>query len=249
MPGCFWNDWRPVPDHVGYKCFHVSIPAHLRVFDPESEAPGTSFLVLGKLCEYLQQYTKIIKYKAKHFKLHEGIYDESLLEKFIKSLETAKTCCINMSRESLEVLLCPKIPSLAAGIIFKKLFVNWDSIGVDCKFEEHEDSSLENLEYLYYRLASLYTDLRNADRKSGSYCDDHRKFVRGPRFTSLHSVEHVKETISRLSRIISEWAVSDNNNSLPSENQLYNHSFPNMEDPSYIAAPPRASTVGLYQCM
>ena len=232
MPDCFWNDW---PAGLN-KCCHVYIPSHLRMFDPELETPGTSFLVLGKLCEYLQQYTKIIKYKAKHFELHEGIYDECFLEKFILTLETAKTFCINMSRGSLEVLLGPKIPTTAVGIVFKKLF-KWDSTDVDCKFEEHDDSRLENLENLYYRLASLYTDLRNADA-SGSYCKFHGEIVPGPRFKSFYSVEHVKDTISRLSRIISVWTISGNNNVLPSEDKLYTHSFPNAEDPCNIDEPP-----------
>ena len=170
------------------------------------ETPGNSFLALGKLCEYLQQYTKIIKHKAKHYKFQGGIHDEYLLEMFIQKLETAKKLCTNMSRESLEVLLGPKIPRIAAEIVFKKMFVNWDTVDMDCKFEEYEDSKLKNLEYLYCRLASLYRDLRRADA-SGNYCTLHwKKMQRGPRFLNSmprrKSREHVKDTIGRVSHII-----------------------------------------------
>ena len=156
----------------GLTCCHVPVPSHLMQYDPELVFHGNSFLVLGKLCEYLQQYTRIVQYKAIHFKLHEGVYNESLLEKFLRSLDIFKTWCVIMSRESLENLLSPKIPSTVAGIVFKKLFVNWDSFEVACKFEELDDSLLKNLEMLYSHLASLYTNLRNADAR-GRYCDVH----------------------------------------------------------------------------
>lgn len=228
MAGCFWNfpDGHPADltaEVLQWKCCYVPIPSYLRMFDPMLEIPGKSFLVLGKLCEYLQQYTKIIKHRAEHFKLQSGIHDELLLEMFIQTLETAKKICTNMSRESLEVLLGPKIPGIAAEIVFKKLFVNWDTVDMDCKFEEHEDSKLKNLEYLYYRLASLYRDLRRADA-SGSYCNLHwKKMQRGPRFLKSmprKSREHVKDTIGRVSHIISVWADSTSNSALSSENQL-----------------------------
>ena len=177
---CTGPDYEMFPDWevtcqgdctVGLRCFHVPIPSHLMMFDPES-TPGKSCLVLGKLCEYLQQYTKIVQYKAKHYNLLEGVYNEALLEKFLRSLDIIKTWCVKKSRESLETLLSPKLPSTVAGIVFKNLFVNWDSFEVACKFEEVDDSLLKNLENLYSHLASLYTNLRNADAR-GRYCDVH----------------------------------------------------------------------------
>ena len=207
---------------------------------------GTSFF---HLTNYLQQYTRIIKHKAKRYKLYQGgIHDEYLLEMFIQKLETAKKLCTNISRESLEVLLGPKISRIAAEIVFKQLFVNWDTVDVDCKFEEHKDSKLKNLEYLYYRLASLYRDLRRADA-SGMYCTLHRKKMRrGPRFLYSFvqkSDEHVKDTIGRVSDIISVWTDSASNSALSSENQLNNHSIPNVENPCNIMEPSNADTVKL----
>ena len=247
MPGCFWNFPVGYPAD-GWMCWYVSIPSHLNVCDPMLETPGNSFLILGKLCEYLQQYIKIIKHKAEHYKLQSGFHDKSLLEMFIQILETAKKLCTNMARESLEVLLGPKIPSIAAEIVFKQLFVNWDTVDMDCKFEEHEDSKLKNLVHLYYRLASLYRDLRRADA-SGMYCTLHRKKMRrGPRFLYSFvqkSDEHIKDTIGRVSDIISVWADSASNSALSSENQLYNHSIPNVENPCNIIEPLNADTVKL----
>ena len=248
---CFWNFPYGYPIDLtadGLKCCYVSIPSHLRMYDPNIETPGKSFLVLGKLCEYLQQYTKIIKHKAKNFKLQSGIYDESLLEMFIQTLETAKKLCTNMSRESLEVLLGPRIPRIAAEIVFKQLFVNWDTVDMDCKFEEHEDSKLKNLVHLYYRLASLYRDLRRADA-SGMYCTLHYKEMwRGTRFLYSNvqkADEHIKDTIGRVSDIISVWTDSASNSALSSENQLYNHSIPIVENPGNIVEPPNAETFKL----
>ena len=242
MQGCFWNFPGGYTGDGGlqWKCWYVSIPSHLNVYDPMLETPGNSFLILGKLCEYLQQYTKIIKHKTKHYKLQGGIHDEYLLEMFIQKLETAKKLCTNMSRESLEVLLGPKIPSIAAEIVFKKLFVNWDTVDMDCKFEEHEDSKLKNLVHLYYRLASLYRDLRRADA-SGMYCTLHYKEMwRGTRFlysTVQKSDEHVKDTIGRVSHIISVWADSCSNNA-STEDQLYKP-LPKVEEPCNITEPQR----------
>ena len=191
----------------GLECFHIPIPSHLMRFDPESMSPEKSFLALGKLCEYLQQYTRIVHYKAEHFKLFEGVYNESLLEKFLQSIETIQTWCINKSRKSLEILLSSKIPSTAAGIVFTNLFVNWESFEVVCKFEEHDDSSLEVLEPLFSFLASLYTNLRNADAR-GRYCDVHQ-IRRPPSSYARRSPEQdVKDAIQKISRVNS-WMVED----------------------------------------
>ena len=152
-----------------------------------------------------------------------------------------------MSRESLEVLLGPKIPGIAAEIVFKKLFVNWDTVDVDCKFEEHKDSKLKNLEYLYYRLASLYRDLRRADVSLSCHLHE-KKMRRGPRFLNSmpqKSREHVKDNIGRVSHIISVWADSASNSALSSENQLNNHSIPNVENSFNIIEPPNTDTVKL----
>lgn len=183
----------------GLVCCHVPIPSHLMEYDPNLVSHGKSFLVLGKLCEYLRQYTGIVQYKAKHFKLNEGVYNESLLEKFLRSLDIIKTWCVKMSRESLEILLSPKLPSTAAGIVFKKLFVNWDSFEVACKFEEHDDSSLENLEFLYSLLASLYNSLRNVDAYFGPYCDYREHHLRTDYYTPRSEI-YVKEIIDLISK-------------------------------------------------
>ena len=163
----------------GLQCWYVPIPSHLIMFDPlpELESHNKSFLGLGKLCDYFLQYTRILQRKGSQYFVYrrckisrnfpkpkpEGIYDESLLEKFLQTLKTIQTYCINMSRESLEILLSPKIPSTAVSIVFKKLFVGWESFeGSSCKFEDHDDTNQKNLENIYRVLTHLYISLRNA---------------------------------------------------------------------------------------
>ena len=87
----------------GVECWYVPIPSNLMEFDPlpDLESHNKSFLGLGKLCDYLIQYTRILQHKGNQFFVYrrcklslnfpkpkpEGIYDESLLEKFLQTLK------------------------------------------------------------------------------------------------------------------------------------------------------------------
>ena len=87
--------------------------------------------------------------------------------------------------------------------------MNWDSFEAACKFEEHDDYSLANLEVMYSLLAPLYTTLRHAD-KFGPYCDysEHRLHGYGAeyRIPSEEDLAEVRDAflkISRINRVIS----------------------------------------------
>ena len=200
----------------GLQCWYVPIPSHLMEFDPlpDLESNNKSFLGLGKLCEYLMQYTRILQRKGKQFYVYrrckisrhfpkpkpEGIYDKSLLEKFLQSLKNIQTYCITVSRDSLENLLSPKIPSTAVGIVFKKLFVDWESFEASCKFEHYDESKQKILKFMCCALAQLYTSLQKADMSS-PYCDkrDHN-YVNLAGFYRL-SKDHIKEVTDLMSNI------------------------------------------------
>ena len=169
-----WDDWDEEDVCYGeclegLQCWHVPIQSHLMEFDPlpDLESHNKSFLGLGKLCDYLIQYTRILQHKGNQYFIYrrwkislnfpkpkpKGIYEGSLLKKFLQTLKIVQTYCISMSRESLEILLSPRIPSTAVGIVFKQLFVDWESFEASsCKFERHDDSNLESLEFMYEAL-------------------------------------------------------------------------------------------------
>jgi len=194
----------------GLQCLHVPIPPHLEEYDPESMSAGKSFLVLGKLCEYLQQYTRILQFKAKHFdksiddhcKELEDLYNESFLEEFLQALKKLQTWSISAARKSLEILLSSKLPSTATDIVFKKLFVDWDDFEMSCRFEEPDDHRFENT---YRILSSLYKNLRNAD-KLDPHCDHHG----GGRWPDENTsdVKYAILKISLINRVVLEEAES-----------------------------------------
>ena len=111
-----------------------------------------------------------------------------------------------MSRESLEILLSHKIPSTAMSIVFKKLFVDWESFEGSCKFEDHDDSNKEILEFMYKALTDLYISLRNADLSS-PYCDNCNHNLRGDNYIkpSKDEVKAVTDIMSKYnSRFLGE---------------------------------------------
>ncbi len=237
---CFWMpcsdctgpDFDMFPDWVvtchngecmeGMSCWHVPIPSHLIEFNPYREYESKSFLGMGKLCEYLIQYTMILQYKGKqffnddkdHFEHLQAIYDESFLEKFLKSLKIIQTWCISKSRESLEILLSSKMPSTAAGIVFKKLFVDWDSFEATCKFEQRDESMGKSFEIMYKALILTYITLRNADA-SGPYCDD---FIHNLRSVMTNyrrpSEDDIKFIVWLMSELNSVMLKEENDNSV-----------------------------------
>ena len=160
------------------ECWYIAKTSHLMNFHPESSNPGKSFLVLGKLCEYLKQYIVVIKVKDDHyyktdwnFRHMHGLYDWTIIEGFRQNLDIIQTKCIKVARESLESLLEQKLPRLAASNVFDHLIADWGKVEEDCRFEEYQDEDFGVLHTTYWSLVQIFTALCGAD--GGFYCDKH----------------------------------------------------------------------------
>ena len=80
------------------ECWYIAQTSHLMNFHPESSNPGKSFLVLGKLCEYIKQYIVVVNFKDDHyykadwrFRHLHGLYDWTIIEGFQQKLDIIQT--------------------------------------------------------------------------------------------------------------------------------------------------------------